>query len=63
MGIVKTVGAKPNRRIFIDDKTVGQTPESITIKCGEHSIRLGSAGKPQTIDVPCGGEVSVGDKL
>lgn len=63
MGIVRTAGAKPNRRIFIDDRTVGQTPDSITIRCGEHSIRLGSAGKPQAIDVPCGGEISVGDKL
>jgi len=63
MGIVKTTGAAPGRRIFVDEKTLGQTPESVTVKCGQHSVRLGSAGRPQTIDVPCRGEVTVGDKF
>ncbi len=63
MGVVKTTGAAPGRRIFVDEKTLGQTPESVTVKCGPHSVRLGSSGKPQTIDVPCGGDVTVGDKF
>jgi serine/threonine-protein kinase len=63
MGIVTTSGAAPGRRIFVDDRTVGQTPQSITVKCGSHSVRIGSSGKTQTIDVPCGGEVGVSDKL
>jgi serine/threonine-protein kinase len=63
MGIVTTSGAAPGRRIFVDDRTVGQTPQSITVKCGSHSVRIGSSGKTQTIDVPCGGEVGVSDKF
>jgi hypothetical protein len=41
---------------------VGQTPESVVVKCGARSIKLGSAGSTQTIDVPCGSEITVGDR-
>jgi eukaryotic-like serine/threonine-protein kinase len=63
MGVVKTTGAAPGRRIFVDEKTLGQTPETVTVKCGKHVVRLGSSGKSQTIDVPCGGEITVADKF
>lgn len=59
---MKTSGAAPGRRIYVDDKVAGQTPETITLKCGPHKVKLGSAGNPQEIDVPCGGEIAVGDK-
>jgi hypothetical protein len=38
---------------------MGQTPESFTVKCGKHQIRVGTAGKVQMLDVPCGGEIIV----
>jgi serine/threonine protein kinase len=63
MGVITTKGTVPHRRIFVDDKTVGQTPQSVTVKCGKRVVRLGSAGKRQTIDVPCGGEIAVSDKF
>ncbi|HSO32637.1 MAG TPA: hypothetical protein VLT33_08975 [Labilithrix sp.] len=57
-----TLGTAPGRRIFVDERTVGQTPESVVVKCGVRKIRLGSTGSTQSIDVPCGGEVAVGDR-
>jgi hypothetical protein len=57
-----TTGAAPNRRIFVDEKVVGQTPESVTVKCGTHAVKLGSSGKTQTIDIPCGGEITASDR-
>jgi serine/threonine protein kinase len=62
MGRVRTTGAAPGRRIFVDERTVGQTPESVVVKCGSRAIKLGSVGSTQTIDVPCGGEITVGDR-
>jgi hypothetical protein len=62
MGRVRTTGAAPGRRIFVDERTVGQTPESVVVKCGSRAIKLGSAGSTQTVDVPCGGEITVGDR-
>lgn len=61
-GVVKTTGAPPGRRIFVDHRARGQTPDSVTVKCGRHSIRLGSTGRPQMVDVPCGGEVTVSSR-
>ncbi|AKV03769.1 hypothetical protein AKJ09_10432 [Labilithrix luteola] len=61
-GVVKTDGATPGRRIFVDQRTVGQTPEAVSVRCGIHRIRIGSAGKTLAVDVPCGGEVSVSDR-
>jgi len=62
MGRVKTGGTVPGRRIFVDERTVGQTPESVVVKCGARTIKLGSSGFPRSIDVPCGGEIAVGDR-
>ena len=56
-----TTGAAPNRRIFDDEKVVGQTPESVTEKCGTHAVKLGSAGKTQTLEIPCGGAITASD--
>lgn len=61
-GRVKTAGAVPGRRIFVDERTVGQTPEAVVVKCGSRTIKLGSAGSTQTVDVPCGSEITVGDR-
>lgn len=61
-GLVKTTGATPHRRIFVDDITVGQTPDSVTVRCGMRSIRIGSSGKPQRLEVPCGGELTLSDR-
>lgn len=58
MGVVKTEGAVAGRRVFIDDKVVGQTPESFTVKCGTHQIRVGSSGHAHSIEIPCGGEIT-----
>ncbi|MFO0736244.1 MAG: protein kinase [Labilithrix sp.] len=62
MGQLKTTGAAPGRRIFVDDKVAGQTPETLTLKCGPHKVKLGSTGTTQDVDVPCAGDVTVGDK-
>jgi serine/threonine-protein kinase len=58
--VIKTTGALPGRRIFVDKRTVGQTPAAITVSCGVHTVQLGSAGTARQIDVPCGGELDVG---
>ncbi len=57
-GLVRPTGAT-GRRIFVDGATVGQTPSPVKVRCGVHTIRIGSAGRPQTVDVPCGGEIEI----
>jgi serine/threonine-protein kinase len=62
MGRVRTAGAAPGRRIFVDERVVGQTPEAVVVKCGVRIIKVGSAGFVRSVDVPCGGEIAVGDR-
>lgn len=62
MGALKTAGTVPGRRIFVDGQVVGQTPTTVNVKCGQRTVKLGSSGKGQSVDVPCGGEITVGDK-
>jgi hypothetical protein len=57
-GVMTTNGALPGRRIFVDKRTVGQTPASVTVPCGTHVVQIGSSGVPSTIDVPCNGDVN-----
>jgi serine/threonine-protein kinase len=58
-GTVTTGEALSGRRVWIDERLVGQTPESFTVKCGRRHVRVGTAGKVQAVDVPCGGEIRV----
>lgn len=58
-GVLVTAGATPGRRIFVDRKTVGETPAEVTVSCGRHAVRVGSAGVTRNVDVPCGGRVDV----
>jgi serine/threonine-protein kinase len=58
-GVLQTAGAVPGRRIFVDKRTVGQTPGSVTVACGTHLVRIGSSGVARNVDVPCGGEINV----
>lgn len=32
----------------------GETGEPRLLKCGSHTLKIGSAGKPQRVDLPCG---------
>jgi hypothetical protein len=46
-------------RIYVDGRVVGSGPEPVTVKCGRHSIKIGSAGKPRIKELPCGGEITL----
>ncbi len=60
LGTLRTDKTGEGRRIFVDGKVVGEGPGPLTVPCGSHAIKVGSAGKTQQIDVPCGGEITLG---
>lgn len=45
-------------RAWIDGAIVNPDTRQ-TVACGLHAIRVGSAGKARTVNVPCGGEIAV----
>jgi hypothetical protein len=44
-------------RVFVDG--VALSAPAAMIKCGPHEVAIGSLGRTRTIEVPCGGEVTV----
>jgi hypothetical protein len=58
MGVLRTPPASTGRRVFVDGKVVGEGPGPFTLPCGVHTVKVGSAGKDQKLDVPCGGEIT-----
>jgi serine/threonine-protein kinase len=60
MGLLNTTNAAPGHRIFVDGRTVGQTPQSVLVKCGRAAVKIGSAGHSRALDIPCGREIRVG---
>ena len=59
-GTVLLPSRASGHRIFVDGrrgKTDGIAP--LHLRCGSHVVQIGSSGTPETIDLPCGGEVQL----
>jgi hypothetical protein len=59
-GTVELPAWTKGHRIYVDDHVAGEGPEPLRVRCGPHTIRLGSAGRELSAVVPCGGVVRVG---
>lgn len=46
-------------RIFVDGRVVGNGAASLKVVCGTRKIKIGSGGKTQVRDLPCGGELAL----
>jgi serine/threonine-protein kinase len=51
--------AASGHRIFVDGKVVSEGTDPVRVSCGAHSVRIGSAGRLQTVDVPCGSALAL----
>ncbi len=54
--IVPTV---KGHRLYVDGKLLGDSAGAVTVPCGQHTIKLGTAGQTKDIAVPCGGQIAV----
>jgi hypothetical protein len=46
-------------RIYVDSRVVSSGDKPVKVGCGAHTLRIGSAGRPQVVDLPCGGQHTV----
>jgi hypothetical protein len=51
--------AAKGHRVFVDGKVVINGQGAVNVPCGVRSVKIGSAGKPQDLTVPCGGSVNL----
>jgi hypothetical protein len=54
---IGTVIGAPKHRLWIDGRLAPSWKR--TVKCGLHTVQVGSQGEEREVDVPCGGEISV----
>jgi hypothetical protein len=64
MGTIIFPDRAAGHRIFVDGRRARteETTEGIEplhLRCGSHVIQIGSGGTPETIDLPCRGEVHI----
>ncbi len=58
-GRLVTAPAELGHRVFVDGRFAGGGGTPLTVRCGRHDVRVGSAGRLRTVEIPCGGEVEV----
>jgi serine/threonine protein kinase len=61
-GELRTAASSPPHRVFVDGRVAGETGSTFTMDCGAHVVRIGAAGKAQSVTVPCGGNAEVGGR-
>lgn len=55
-GVLVFAPSASGHRIWVDGALVGEGRQ--TLACGLHSVKVGSAGRARTVNVPCGGEIT-----
>jgi hypothetical protein len=57
VGTLRIDGSVEGHKVYVDG--VALTAPVAMLRCGKHDLSVGSPGHPRSIDVPCGGEVTV----
>jgi hypothetical protein len=58
-GELSTGPSGNGHRLIVDGRSVGDGPGPYRVRCGAHTVQIGSHGKEQSVDVPCGGKLRV----
>ncbi len=59
MTLVTLPRSAKGHRIFVDGRVVGNGAGPLKVACGTRKIRIGSGGKLQVRELPCGGELAL----
>ncbi|MFI5297335.1 MAG: hypothetical protein ACHREM_04495 [Polyangiales bacterium] len=59
LGMVVLPTSVHGQTIVVDDNLNGRAQPTLSLRCGRHDIRFGARGKRQSVDVPCGGTVTL----
>jgi serine/threonine-protein kinase len=53
-GILVFPASAAGHRVYVDGKVKGDGATPVVVACGKHTVKIGSAGEPADVDVPCG---------
>lgn len=54
-GVLILPSAADTHRVYVDGRMAGVPPPPIVVACGRHAVKIGSQGREQVVNVPCGG--------
>jgi hypothetical protein len=57
IGTLRLDDSAEGQHVFVDGVVLSAT--AAIVRCGPHEVAVGSTGRTRSIDVPCGGEVTV----
>jgi pyruvate/2-oxoglutarate dehydrogenase complex dihydrolipoamide acyltransferase (E2) component len=58
-GTITVPESRAGHRIYVEQRVVGESPGTFTVRCGVHAVKVGSQGNVRNVNVPCGGDVEV----
>lgn len=58
-GTINLPSSAAGHRVYVDGHVASDGAKPIDVACGHHNVRVGSHGKTQSIDVPCGGAIDL----
>jgi hypothetical protein len=58
-GVIHAGASARGRRVYVDDRVIGEGEGDFTVPCGPHKARVGSKGINAEISVPCGGAIEI----
>lgn len=59
MGLVTTPPSAAGHRVFVDGRLACAGATRCEVRCGRRVVRVGSEGRAQKVDVPCGGAIAI----
>lgn len=58
-GILKMPASTASNRLWFDGKLIGNGGSDREVPCGRHVVKIGSRGRDQRVEIPCGGDVAI----
>lgn len=59
MGLLTFAPSARRHRVYLDGRLLQSGAQPTRVPCGAHRVRIGSHGRTQRVEVPCGGDVEV----
>lgn len=59
MGLLTFAPSARRHRVYLDGRLLQSGVQPTRVTCGAHRVRIGSHGRTQRVEVPCGGDVEV----
>jgi hypothetical protein len=59
VGELQMPASADGHRIFVDGRTVSEGTAPVRVHCGPHEVRIGSAGRLQNLNIPCGSPLAL----